>query len=131
MNIRGAAGTGKTVTLRVLQNAILESGHEVMAVAPTMSAVGELQKEGFKDAVTAHRSQGKSVDEVIIFGDGMRKELFYVAASRGREGLHIITSDKELLRESVGLSSARQSASELERRNRPGLHQGLRRGSEP
>ncbi len=79
-------------------------------------------------AVTAHRSQGKSVDEVIISGDGMRKELFYVAASRGRESLRIITSDKELLRESVGLSSARQSASELERRNRPGLHRGLKRG---
>ena len=79
-------------------------------------------------AVTAHRSQGKSVDEVIISGDGMRKELFYVAASRGREGLQIITSDKELLRESVGLSNARQSASELERRERPGLHQGMNRG---
>jgi ATP-dependent exoDNAse (exonuclease V) alpha subunit len=36
-------------------------------------------------AVTAHRSQGKSVDAVIISGDGMRKELFYVAASRGRQ----------------------------------------------
>ncbi len=79
-------------------------------------------------AVTAHRSQGKSVDEVIISGDGMRKELFYVAASRGRESLQIITSDKELLRESVGLSNARQSASELERKNRPGLHQGMIRG---
>lgn len=79
-------------------------------------------------AVTAHRSQGKSVDEVIISGDGMRKELFYVAASRGRESLQIITSDKELLCESVGLSNARQSASELERKNRPGLHQGMNRG---
>jgi conjugative relaxase-like TrwC/TraI family protein len=79
-------------------------------------------------AVTAHRSQGKSVDEVIISGDGMRKELFYVAASRGKESLQIITSDKELLRESAGLSNARQSASELERANRPGLHQGMNRG---
>jgi hypothetical protein len=33
-------------------------------------------------AVTAHRSQGKSVDAVIISGGGMQKELFYVAASR-------------------------------------------------
>jgi ATP-dependent exoDNAse (exonuclease V) alpha subunit len=79
-------------------------------------------------AVTAHRSQGKSVDEVIISGDGMRRELFYVAASRGRECLQIITSDKELLRDSVGLSNARQSASELERKKRPGLHQGMNRG---
>jgi conjugative relaxase-like TrwC/TraI family protein len=79
-------------------------------------------------AVTAHRSQGKSVDSVIISGDGMQKELFYVAASRGRETVQVITSDKELLRDSVGRSAARQSASELARKVRPGLHQGLYRG---
>jgi len=79
-------------------------------------------------AVTAHRSQGKSVDSVIISGDGMRKELFYVAASRGRESVQVITSDKESLRESVGRSTARQSASELARKARPGLHQRSYRG---
>ncbi len=31
--------------------------------------------------MTAHRSQGKTVDSVILSGDGMQKELFYVAAS--------------------------------------------------
>jgi hypothetical protein len=79
-------------------------------------------------AVTAHRSQGKTVDAVIISGDGMRKELFYVAATRGRKDLAVITSDKERLRESIGCSTARQSASELARKCRPGLHQGLNRG---
>jgi ATP-dependent exoDNAse (exonuclease V) alpha subunit len=79
-------------------------------------------------AVTAHRSQGKSVDSVIISADGMKKELFYVAASRGRESVQVITSDKELLRESIGCSMARQSASELVRRLRPGLHQEINRG---
>ncbi len=64
-------------------------------------------------AVTAHRSQGKSVDAVVISADGMRKELFYVAASRGRESITVVTSDKDLLRESVARSVARQSASEL------------------
>jgi conjugative relaxase-like TrwC/TraI family protein len=88
---------------------------------------------GFKQfthgyAVTAHRSQGKSVDSVIISGDGMQKELFYVAASRGRRSVKVITSDKELLRESVARSTARQSASELARKTRPGLHQGSYRG---
>ena len=67
-------------------------------------------------AVTAHRSQGKSVDAVVIAADGMRKELFYVAASRGRESIAVVTSDRELLRESVAHSVARQSASELSRR---------------
>jgi conjugative relaxase-like TrwC/TraI family protein len=79
-------------------------------------------------AVTAHRSQGKSVDSVIISADGMRKELFYVAATRGRQSVQVITSDKELLRESVARSAARQSASELARKARPGLHQGSHRG---
>jgi ATP-dependent exoDNAse (exonuclease V) alpha subunit len=67
-------------------------------------------------AVTAHRSQGKSVDAVVISTDGMRKELFYVAASRGRESITVVTSDKDLLRESVARSVARQSASELSRK---------------
>ena len=81
-------------------------------------------------AVTAHRSQGKSVDAVIISGDGMKKELFYVAASRGRASVQVITSDKETLRESIARSNTRQSASELARGLRPGLHQGLHRGFE-
>jgi conjugative relaxase-like TrwC/TraI family protein len=80
-------------------------------------------------AVTAHRSQGKSVDAVIVSADGMRKELFYVAASRGREQISIITSDKERLRETIAHSSARKSASELARQRRPGprerIHQTI------
>ena len=64
-------------------------------------------------AVTAHRSQGKSVDGVVISGDGMRKELFYVAASRGRESISVVTSNKELLRETIAHSDIRQSASDL------------------
>jgi len=67
-------------------------------------------------AVTAHRSQGKSVDTVVISADGMRKELFYVAASRGRESITVVTSDKDLLRESVARSDVRQSASEMARK---------------
>ncbi|MBW4027851.1 MAG: hypothetical protein HIU93_10660 [Acidobacteria bacterium] len=64
-------------------------------------------------AVTAHRSQGKTVDQVIISADTMKQELFYVAASRGREGIAIITSDVQRLGESLGISMARPSAIEL------------------
>jgi hypothetical protein len=64
-------------------------------------------------AVTAHRSQGKTVDSVIRSADFMRKELFYVAASRGRESITVITSDKERLTQAVAQTSARKSASEL------------------
>jgi conjugative relaxase-like TrwC/TraI family protein len=80
-------------------------------------------------AVTAHRSQGKSVDAVVISGDAMKKELFYVAASRGRESVTVVTSDRELLRESVARSGARQSASELARKvQRRTFQQGELRG---
>ena len=64
-------------------------------------------------AVTAHRSQGKTVDQVLISADAMKQELFYVAASRGREGISIVTSDVERLGESLGVSMARPSAIEL------------------
>jgi ATP-dependent exoDNAse (exonuclease V) alpha subunit len=67
-------------------------------------------------AVTAHRSQGKTVDTVIISADAMKKELFYVAASRGRSEIAVVTSDREQLRESVGVSTMRQSAIELARK---------------
>ncbi|HKV81568.1 MAG TPA: MobF family relaxase [Candidatus Sulfotelmatobacter sp.] len=77
-------------------------------------------------AVTAHRSQGKSVDAVVISADAMRKELFYVAASRGRESITVVTSDRDLLRESVAHSVARQSASELSRKARGPLWEGLK-----
>jgi ATP-dependent exoDNAse (exonuclease V) alpha subunit len=77
-------------------------------------------------AVTAHRSQGKSVDTVIISADGMQKELFYVAASRGRESVTVITSDKERLKETVAKSMARKSASELVRGAGPIFYPGWR-----
>ena len=66
-------------------------------------------------AITAHRGQGKTVDAVVLSGDGMKQEQFYVAASRGREGITVITSDVDRLRESLGISSARPSATELTR----------------
>jgi ATP-dependent exoDNAse (exonuclease V) beta subunit len=46
----------------------------------------------------------------------MSKELFYVAATRGRESLTVITSDKEQLREAIGISGERTSATELARK---------------
>ena len=64
-------------------------------------------------AVTAHRSQGKTVDGVILSADAMKQELFYVGASRGRSEIAIVTSDREQLRESLGISPARPSAMEL------------------
>jgi hypothetical protein len=73
----------------------------------------------------AHRSQGQSVDAVVIAGETMSRELFYVAASRGREHLTVITSDKGRLEESVGQSGARLSASELVRTMHARVPDGL------
>jgi hypothetical protein len=81
-------------------------------------------------AVTAHRSQGKTVDAVVISADAMSQELFYVAASRGRHAITVVTSDKELLRHSIARSGRRQSASELARKVEAPRPAGYR-GSEP
>lgn len=74
-------------------------------------------KHGY--AMTAHRSQGKTADAVIVSADKMDGDLFYVAASRGREHVRIVTSNLPLLRSSVTWDTDRQSATELvKQRNR-------------
>lgn len=55
------------------------------------------------------------MDNVII-ADAMMKELFYVAASCGRSEIAVVISDRELLRDPIGVSTARQSAIELVRK---------------
>jgi conjugative relaxase-like TrwC/TraI family protein len=55
VNLRGAAGTGKTATLTEIARGLREAGVEVLAVAPTRGAVEELQKVGFRDAMTISR----------------------------------------------------------------------------
>jgi conjugative relaxase-like TrwC/TraI family protein len=82
---------------------------------------GRLLPSGYRQfthgyAVTAHRSQGKTVDFEIIAAERMAQDLFYVAATRAREGLTVITSDTLGLQESIGVSGDRQSAMELARR---------------
>jgi predicted RNA-binding protein with PIN domain len=45
----------------------------------------------------------------------MKQELFYVGASRGRQEIVVVTSDREQLRNLLGVSTARPSATELAR----------------
>jgi conjugative relaxase-like TrwC/TraI family protein len=104
------ATNGETVTVSQVD----EQGRIRLEDGRTLPANYKHFDHGY--AITAHRSQGKSVDAVVISGDAMKKELFYVAASRGRESVTVVTSDKELLRESVARSGERQSASELVRK---------------
>jgi len=100
------ATNGELTTVRSVERGVihLEDGRSVPANYRELT-------HGY--AVTAHRSQGKTVDHVIVSADVMKQELFYVAASRGREGISIVTSDVERLGESLGVSMARPSAIEL------------------
>ena len=66
-------------------------------------------------AITTHKSQGQTVDEVIVSADRMNRELFYVACSRARDQITIFTRNKEELREAIGVSGERPTAMELER----------------
>ena len=70
INLRGAAGTGKTATLQEIDRGLREAGREVTAVAPTRSAVEELQKVGFRDAMTVSRLLGDETAQSALPGQG-------------------------------------------------------------
>src|SRR5205823_1828279 len=53
--LQGAAGTGKTATLKEIQRGLSEAGRGVAAVAPTQTAVRELKDRGFHNAMTIER----------------------------------------------------------------------------
>jgi len=63
-------------------------------------------------AVTAHASQGATVDRVVVVGDGMTREQFYVAATRGKTGIEVFTSDRGRLEQQVKISGERKAAVE-------------------
>jgi ATP-dependent exoDNAse (exonuclease V) alpha subunit len=75
VNISGAAGTGKTATLQELHRGLVEAGRGIIAVAPTMSAVEELQRVGMKDAMTLERllqeqrAQAELTGKVVILDE--------------------------------------------------------------
>ncbi len=102
------ATNGELVTVRDV-----EKGRIQLEDGRTLPANYHQFDHGY--AITAHRSQGKTVDGAILSADAMKQELFYVGASRGRSEIAIVTSDCDQLREALGISSARPSATELAR----------------
>ena len=69
-------------------------------------------------AVTSQASQGKTVDRVLVgissaSFPAASREGFYVAASRGRDSVHIYTDDKPALLDAVNQSDDRLSATEF------------------
>ena len=66
--------------------------------------------------ITSHKSQAKTVDAGIVAAERMPRDQFYVAVTRSRESVTVITSDSVGLAESIGASADRQSAIELAER---------------
>ena len=68
-------------------------------------------------AVTSYASQGKTVDYALFSDSAVRAatndQQWYVTISRGRKGVHIFTTDKPQLRESIARSGQRPLALEL------------------
>ena len=68
INLRGAAGTGKTATLHEIDRGLRDAGREIVAVAPTRGAVEELRKVGFHDAMTISRLLEANAEQSSLLG---------------------------------------------------------------
>lgn len=67
---------------------------------------------------TSVSAQGRTVDTVLVAMGrhslpAMSAEQFYVTVSRGREAMRLYTDDRQAVREAIGVSKARGSATEL------------------
>ncbi len=99
--ISGAAGVGKTTLLKELQRGLNEARRSVVAVAPSTSAVEELQKEGFPRAMTIAelrvspqkqaelKGQVLVIDEAGMVGSGDMSELLKLAQMYGARVLPV------------------------------------------
>jgi len=63
--------------------------------------------------VTSHASQCRTVDQVVVLQDGADAKGWYVSLSRARDSMHVYTSDKAALRQSVMKPGERKSVWEL------------------
>ncbi len=77
---------------------------------------GEYRQFAHGYAITVHRSQAKAVDISVVSADRMNQDQFYVAVTRARHEVIVLTSDSLGLQASIGISADRQSALELAQR---------------
>jgi primosomal protein N' len=66
--LQGAAGTGKTATLKELENGLTQAGRKIAAIAPTQTAVRELKQRGFSNAITIARLLQDPKAQESLFG---------------------------------------------------------------
>jgi AAA domain len=65
VGLRGPVGAGKTLTLQQIRWGIHAAGKEVVAVAPSQTAVDELHKVGFHGAMT--------IDHLLLAQEAQQK----------------------------------------------------------
>src|ERR1017187_6607240 len=87
VNLCGAAGTGKTATLTEIARGLREAGREVLAVAPARGAVEELQKVGFRDAMTISRLLDDPKAQTALHGRVLVVDEAGMVSGRQMEGL--------------------------------------------
>jgi ATP-dependent exoDNAse (exonuclease V) alpha subunit len=87
INLRGAAGTGKTATLEEIDRGLRDAGREVTAIAPTRSAVEELQKVGFRDAMTVSRLLEDQTAQAALRGRVLIVDEAGMISGRQMEGI--------------------------------------------
>lgn len=80
---------------------------------------------------TDYGAQGRTVEQVMVVASAqsypaVNKRGFYVDVSRGRGSVTIYTDDKRALREAIGRSDPRLSATELARKPKPQLWRRMR-----
>ena len=149
IGIRGAAGTGKTATLQELRRGMADANVDALAVAPTVSAVEELQKAGFPEAATVERllqdprmregaaGKGIIVDEAGMLSSRQMFELLRLAEER--DGRLVLCGDTKQI-QSVEAGDALRvlesesrlrtaSLTEVQRADSPGVSEGDRKST--
>jgi len=113
---------GRSIENRKLVNGELVTVKAVQPDGRIALADGRVLDKNFRQfvrgyAITSYASQGKSVD-YVLFSDSSAKaatnqQQWYVTISRGKKGIHIFTTDKEQLRESITRSGNRPSVLDM------------------
>ena len=95
---------------------------EIVAALKTVFDPETEQHWDYGYASTVHASQGRTADRTIYHADSQQlatnKEGWYVAVSRARDDLRVVTDDVAALKEAVGESRTQASALEAVERHR-------------